>query len=311
MYIGNLGDFFYKDKYWLLNQPKITKENKFQFIKTGGKIFKLNIYTGVLYEMKINTNKHLYKSSLSSIKNIKTQNIKKCKGSTKNININIKSLNKNKNEKNIISPKIKNRLNRTLEKKEKNKLNIKRNKSSNTNTNFSLTSRNYYNNKTEKLYNLYLNKKYIFNKIKKRNENRNNLEKNNFFTLDVNNNKRTRNKFYNFPPLNIKKTFDYEKNNDIDSDEFFQEDICEIKKEDNRIITQVKNQLFKDKMFNILQKKYNFYKEDKNSIINIPKLNLDSARIFYVNKRKSPIKKLLSKTTRNKFKIFYKNKTSY
>ena len=307
MYIGSLGDFFSKGKCWLINQPKITKENKYHFIIMGGKIFKLDIYTGVLYEMNKNNNKNLYERALNSKGSNKTQNNINNKY-FKNANIN--SYNKKQNGKKIISPKMKNILDQSLEKFENNKLFKKRNKSSNIKNYFSLTTRNYYKKRQDKSVNIYLNNKYIFNKIKKRNlNNKNTLEKNNCLTFDLNNQKRIRSKSHIYPALTFRKSLENENGND--SDNFIQEDICEIKKEDNGIITKVKNQIFKDKIFKILQKKYNFFKEDKNSIISIPKLKLDTARNLYVDKKNSVIEKILNRTAKTKHTIFLENKKSY
>lgn len=305
MYIGSLGDFFSKGKCWLINQPRITKENKYHFIIMGGKIFKLDIYTGVLYEMNKNNSKNLYERALNSKGNNKTQNNI---NNNNFINANINPSKKKQNGKKIISPKIKNILGQSLEKFENNKLYKKRNKSSNIKNNFSLTIRNYYKRKQDRSVNIYLNNKYIFNKIKKRNlNNKNTFEKNNFLTFDLNNQKRIRSKSHIYPTLTFRKSLE----NDNDSDNFIQEDICEIKKEDNGIITKVKNQIFKDKIFKILQKKYNFFKEDKNSIINIPKLKLDTARNLYVDKKNSVIEKILNRTARAKYTFFSENKKSY
>ena len=271
----------------------------------GGKIFKLDIYTGVLYEMNKNNNKNLYERELNSKGNNKTQNNI---NNNNFINANINAYKKKQNGKKIISPKIKNILGQSLEKFENNKLYKKRNKSSNIKNNFSLTTRNYYKRKQDRSVNIYLNNKYIFNKIKKRNlNNKNTFEKNNFLTFDLNNQKRIRSKSHIYPTLTFRKSLE----NDNDSDNFIQEDICEIKKEDNGIITKVKNQIFKDKIFKILQKKYNFFKEDKNSIINIPKLKLDTARNLYVDKKNSVIEKILNRTARAKYTFFSENKKSY
>ena len=57
-------------------------------------------------------------------------------------------------------------------------------------------------------------------------------------------------------------------------------------------------------MFKIFQKKYNFFQENKNSLINVPKLKLDTAKNFYIDKKNSIIKKIyLNKTERNRNKI--------
>ena len=290
MYIGNLADFFNKDKNWLINQPKITKENKYQFLRIGGKIFKLNIYTGVLYEINNNNNNNQLNSTLHRKSIIKDENKKKIE---KNISI---LKNKNKFQNILSNEKI--ILNNSSDKKNKKDLNNKRNKSSNIKSNFSLTSRNNYKNKVDKSFNLYLNKKYALQGITKRNKHKENFGKLNCLTFDINNKNRLRSKFYNFPNIKIKKSIDY----DNDSDNIFiQDDICEIKKDDNGIITKVKNQIFKDKMFRILRKKYNFFKEDKNPLLKIPKLRLDTAQNIYIDKKKPIIKRLyLNKTARNK-----------
>ena len=253
--------------------------------------------------MNKNNNKNLYERELVLKRDNKTLNninIKNKKDNTKSHN------NKKQNDKKIISSRIKNIFD---EKNEKNKFYKKRNKSSNAKNYFSLTTRNYYKNKPDKSVNIYLNNKYIFNKIKKRNGNKNAFEKNNFFIFDLNNQKRIRSKTHIFPNLNSKKSLNSD--NDNDSDNFIQEDICEIKKEDNGIITKVKNQIFKDKIYKILQKKYNFFKEDKNSIINIPKLRLDTARNLYVDKKNCVIRKILNRTAKIKHTIFSENKTPH
>ena len=293
MYIGNLGDFFSKDKNWLINQPKITIENKYQFLKMGGKIFKLDIYTGVLYEIK-NNNKHQLQTKLDTKQSGSCESLKKNKT---NNNFNI--INKNKHK--IFLSNEKYIFNQSLDKRRKKELNKIKNKSSNIKSNFSLTSRNFNKKKVDKPFNIYLNKKYALKGIiNKRNKSKNEFEKTNYLTFDINNKNKLKNKLHNFPSLKIKKTI----NSDNDSDNIFiqdDDDICEVKKDDNKIIEKVKDQIFKAQMFKILQKKYNFYKEDKNSFIKIPKLRLDNARNIYVNKRYSLLKKIyLNKTDRNK-----------
>ena len=286
MYIGNLGDFFTKGKNWLINQPKITIENKYQFLRMGGKIFKLYLYSGVLYE--INNNKNQLQNKLNTKQSNNIENV------NNNNNI-IKNKKKNKiflsNEKYIF--------NQSLDKKRKKDLNNKRNKSSNIKSNFSLTSRNFNKKKIDKSFNQYLNKKFALKGIiNKRNKSKNEIEKINYLTFDINNKSKLKNTLHNFPSLNIKKSI----NSDNESDNIFiQDDIYEVKKDDNKIIEKVKEQIFKAQMFKILQKKYNFYKEDKNSFIKIPKLRLDIAQNIYINKRNSILKKLyLNKTDRNK-----------
>ena len=300
MYIGNLGDFFYRNRYWLINQPKITKENKYHYMRIGGKIFKLNIYTGELFEVNKNNNKNLILNTLKTKMSNKDEIITKEKNNT-NINV----YNKNNKEKKISSSKDKNIIEPYLEKKIKNKIfDKKRTKSLNINSNFSLTTRNFYK-KKDNILNIYLNKNFASKGIKKINKKRNILDKNNYFTFDINNNKFT-NKFSNYNSLNNKKLLEFDNDNDIDNI-FIQEDICEIKKQDNEIIKKVKNQLFKDRMFKIFQKKYNFFQENKNSVINIPKLKLDTAQHFHINIKNSIIKKFLNKTARNRNKINFEN----
>ena len=305
MYIGNLGDFFYKNRCWLINQPKITKENKYNFLKIGGKIFKLNIYTGELFEINKDNNKNKNENTLKTKKNNKIDIHIKGKNS-----ININFYNKNNKEKNISSSKDKDIIKQFFEKKIKNKTFAKkRTKSLNINSYFSLTTRNFYK-KKDNILNKYLNKNFAFKGIKKRNKNRNSLGKNNNFTFDINNNK-LEIKSSNYNSLNNKKSLDSDNDNDTDNI-FIQEDICEIKKQDNEIIKKVKNRMYKDKMFKIFQKKYNFFQENKNSLINIPKLKLDTAQNFYVDKKNSLIKKLyFYKTTRNRSKNNFNNKTFY
>lgn len=302
MYFGNLSDFFYKGKTWLINQPRITKDKTFQMIKIGGKIFKLNVYTGVLYEINKNNNQIIIeKAKTNNIKN----NIK-----IKKSNTNIKLYIKNKKEKKIYSSTEKNISNKSSDKKLEKNINTERNKNSNINNNFSLLSKNVYKNKNDKTFNLYLTNKYkLINNQKCKNIN--NIEKYSFKTYATNNKKRLRSKSYNYPILNIKKTIDFDNNFD---NIFIQDDICEIKKDDNRLITKVKNQIFKDKMFTILQKKYNFYGEKKNPLLNIPKLKLNDAQKIYIDNKNTIIKKLFfnkNKTFRNKSKTLFENKTCY
>ena len=292
MYVGNVRDFFYKSRFWLENQPKITKENKFQYMKLGGKLFKLNIFTGELFETNKSYNKVIYENKLKSKRSNKDESLKRNKKILTISNINIYKNNKKEIK---IPLKEKNILNKLKEKKTINKLSTKRNKSSNINTNFSLASRSYKNN-SDLILNIYLNKKYIYqgiDKIRKRNNNTK-FEKHNFLTFNNINKKEFRTLSYNYPKLKVKKVV--EDNNDSDSDNFFiHEDVCEIKKEDNGITTSVKNRIFKDKMFKKLQKKYNFFKDNKISLFNIPKLKLDTAQHIFVDKKESFIKKLYLK----------------
>ena len=285
MYVGSLGNFFYKDKEWVNNQPKITKDNKFHYILMGGKIFKLDIYSGELYEIKKSNNKILFLKTLSEKRNHKHLDLMKNKTNT-NININKEKKDTSSINKNILN---------LFKNKTKKELCNKRNKSSNVKTNFSLSSRNYYN-KTEKFSNFYLNRKYVFSELTKKSKKRKRIS--NVLTFDGNNNKSLRNKFHNFPLLNIKKT-----NNNDDDNLFIQEDICEITKEDNGIITQVKNRIFKDKIFEVLKKKYQFFEKNKNSILNIPKLKLDTAQHLYIHTKSSILKKINFNKMENKKKI--------
>ena len=298
MYIGNLGDFFYKNRCWLINQPKITKENKYNFIRIGGKIFKLNIYTGELFELNKPNNKNINPISLKTKISNRDEIITKEKNNT---NINFYN-NKNNKEKKTSSSKGKNIIEPFLKKIKNKILSKKRTKSLNINSNFSLTTRNFYK-KKDNVLNIYLNKNFAFKGIQKRNKTRNSLGRNNNFTFDLINNNKLTNKSSNYYSLNNKKSMDYDNDDDTD-DVFIQEDICEIKNEDNEIIKQVKNQIFKDRMFKIFQKKYNFFQENKNSLINVPKLKLDTAKNFYIDKKNSIIKKIyLNKTERNRNKI--------
>ena len=62
MYIGNLSDFFYKNKSWLSTQPKfyVESNNKSNnILKIGGKYFNFNSITGKFELIKTdnNTNK--------------------------------------------------------------------------------------------------------------------------------------------------------------------------------------------------------------------------------------------------------------
>ena len=57
MYIGNLSDFFYKNKSWLLNQPKFSVESNKKnntIMKIGKKYYNLNSVTGKLELIKTN-----------------------------------------------------------------------------------------------------------------------------------------------------------------------------------------------------------------------------------------------------------------
>ena len=303
MYFGTLSDFFYKGKNWLINQPRITKEKSFQFIKLGGKIFKLNIYTGVLYE--INTiNKINFIENTLRAKKIINDNLKLKKNNT-----NIKLYLNNKKEKKNISSCEKNILSQSsLSKKIQKTLNDKRNKSSNINNHFSLIPKNSYKKKMEKTFNLYLNHKYklITNNNKNANKKLIRIEKYSFKGFDTNDKNSLRCKSYNNTNLNIKKSINYD--SDLDNI-FIQDDADEIKKGDNRLITKVKDQIFKDKMFRILRKKYNFYKDNNKRFLSIPKLKLDTARKIYIDKKNSISKKLyLNKTLRIKSKTQLENK---
>lgn len=57
MYIGNLSDFFYKNKSWLINQPKFSVESNKKnntIMKIGKKYYNLNSVTGKLELIKTN-----------------------------------------------------------------------------------------------------------------------------------------------------------------------------------------------------------------------------------------------------------------
>ena len=304
MYIGNLGDFFYKNRCWLVNQPKITKENKYHYMVIGGKIFKLNIYSGELFEIKKSNNNSLNPNTLKSKNSNKNEINTKGKNST-----DINFYNKNNKEKKISTSEDKNIIESFLEKKIKNKIfPKKRSTSLNLNSNFSLTSRNLYK-KKDNILNIYLNKNFAFKGIKKRNKNLKSLGKNSNFTFDINFNNILVSKSSNYNSLNNKKTLDYDNEND---NIFIEEDIWEINKQDNEITKRVKNRIFKDKMFKIFQKKYKFYQENKNSLLNIPKLKLDTAQHFYIDKKNCTIKKLyFNKTARNINRINFENKVGY
>ena len=57
MYFGNVSDFFYKNKGWLVKQPKITLEDNNNVIKIGKQYYSLNVSTGKfsLIKPKIST----------------------------------------------------------------------------------------------------------------------------------------------------------------------------------------------------------------------------------------------------------------
>ena len=66
MYYGNVSDFFFKNKDWLLKQPKfhMSKMNNKNIVKIGGKYYKLDDTTGALEMIKNDTftqkNKSIY-----------------------------------------------------------------------------------------------------------------------------------------------------------------------------------------------------------------------------------------------------------
>ena len=299
MYVGFLSDFFYKGKSWITNQPKITNHKKYHFILMGGKIFKLDICSGRFSELN---NKSFNVKNALKEKNI-NDDIK-----NKKDKINIK-LSLNKTNKKIISPKTNKRSNQSLYSKIQKNLSDKRSKSSkssnnNKKLNFSFSPHNLKNHK-EKIIFLFLNNKYKLTRNNKTIKNKETIEKYNFKTKAINNNNNRNNyKSYNYPFLKIKKSIDF------DNDIFYREDLYDINKEDNELIKSVKNQIFKDKMFKILKKKYSFYKDNKNNSTNIPQIKLESARKIYFDKKINKCKNIFfNKTFRNRNKSFNGNKS--
>ena len=301
MYVGSVSDFFFKNKDWLISLPKITNENKFQVVKMGNKFFQLNIYTGDLQEMNQNNNLNNCENSLNAKRSKTQEKTKKEKFSSKTYT-NMKFSMKNQKEENDMLPKNtqdKDENDIPIEKKLKKNLAHKRNKSSNINNDFCLTSKYFLRNKKNKnksqnsIANLYLNQKYIsINSIKKG-------KSRNYLTCD--NSKKFKLKGSEFkstfiPKIKSKKIIINGINDNMSENIYFPEDNkYEINKEDNEITTNVKNELFKDKMFRILQKQYNFYYDCKNKndiFANIPKLKLKTAKSIYIEKKKPLAQKL-------------------
>ena len=301
MYVGSVSDFFFKNKDWLISLPKITNENKFQLVKMGNKFFQLNIYTGVLQEMNQNNNLNNCENSLNA-KRSKTQEKAKKERISSKTYTNMKFSMKNQKEESDMLPKNtqdKDEKDNPIEKKLKKGLTHKRNKSSNINNDFCLTSKYFLRNKKNKnksqnsVVDLYLNQKYIsMNGIKK-------VKSRNFITCD--NSKKFKLKSNDFkstfiPKTRSKKIIINGINDNMPENIYFpEENKYEINKEDNEITINIKNELFKDKMFKILQKQYNFYNDYKNKndiFANIPKLKLKTAKSIYIEKKKPLTQKL-------------------
>ena len=300
MYVGSVSDFFFKNKNWLISLPKITNENKFQVFKMGDKIFQLNIYTGVLQEINQNNNLNNCENSLNA-KRSKTQDKTKKEKISSKTYTNMK-FNLNNQEESDMLPKNtqdKDENNNLIEKKFKKGLAHKRNKSLNINNDFCMTSKYILRNKKNKnksqisIADIYLNQKYIsINSIKK-------VKSRNFLTCD--NSKKFKLKSSSIkstfiPKTKSKKIIINGINDNMSENIYFPEDNkYEINKEDNEITTNVKNELFKDKIFRLLQKQYNFYSDykNKNDIFdNIPKLKLKTAKSIYIEKKKPITQKI-------------------
>ncbi len=304
MYVGSVSDFFFKNKNWLISLPKITNENKFQVVKMGNKFFQLNIYTGVLQKMNQN-NLNNCENSLNA-KRSKTQDKAKKEKISSKTYTNMKFNMKNQKEESDMLPKNsqdkdENENDNPLVKKLKKELAHKRNKSSNINNDFCLTSKYFMRNKKNKNKNhnsasvadLYLNQKYIsINGIKK-------FKSRNFLTCD--NSKKVKLKSNSIkstfiPKTKSKKIIINGINDNMSENIYFPEDNkYEINKEDNEFTANVKNEMFKNKMFRLLQKQYNFYNDykNKNDIFTcIPKLKLKTAKSIYIEKKKPLTQKL-------------------
>ena len=127
MYIGNLSDFFYKNKSWLLNQPKFSVESNKKnntIMKIGKKYYNLNSVTGKLELIKTN--------------NISPKNISMLFGANNSIS------KENKKEKKEYFPEIFN----NIEKKRNIKSQNNKSKNSNKNLIISLFQGNNKNNKS-------------------------------------------------------------------------------------------------------------------------------------------------------------------
>ena len=303
MYLGNVSDFFYKNKLWLVNQPKITNENKYHYFEIGGKIFQLDIFYGFINEIDKNDKTYIFRKSLKAKRsnthgNLKIDTIKTNKYK------NLKFYIKNKKEKDINFSKSNKIIDKSSEKNKKAQ-SFKKYKSSNINHNFTLSRQYFFRNENtnKEFANLYLNKKYLLTlDVKKYIKNKNNFKKNNFLTLDNNQvSHKIRRESIPFFNINNKETIH---SNDDQDNIFINEDMCTIEKGDNGLVKSVKDEIFKDRMFKILQKKYNFYNDNTNNSLNIPKLNLRTAEKIHFEKKLSGIQKLyINKTAREKNKI--------
>ena len=282
MYFGNVRDFFYKNKNWLITQPKfeMKKSNLTEYIKIQGKYYKMDLSTGKLEIIKNSLDKKqkkfgkkiISKSSNQKVISLSTENRRKNDNKkrnrvSRNKNINLNKMQnltmlttfyrlKNKSMTNSIPRKITDTTaSGVIPKTDRQKIDDK--------NLFPLKSR--------------IVKNKIFNT---------NVKTLRYKTLPKNSNKKGL--LYSLNRLREpKKDF-----SDIDeknpADIFFDEDIYDLNKKENdsELVKEVKNQIFKNRIFHIMRKNYNFYNDSKTRLVKIPNINLAEAQSKFLENTK-------------------------
>ena len=282
MYFGNVSDFLNNNKNWLITQPKfrIKKSNLVEYIKIDGKYYKMDLSTGKLEIIEKSLEKRQEKSDKQLINKFSNKKLASLSVENKN-NINAK-------KRNIISRNGINSVNKkqnlTLQTnfyKVKNKSIIKSTPRKITETSMSKILSKTYRPKINN-ENLFTPKSRIIkNKIFK------STAKNLQYQKLI---KETKNKglLYNLYTSSESKknisNFDEKNPNDI----FQDVDLYDLNKNENdtELVKKIKNQIFKNKIFHVMRKHYNFYNDNKTKLVKIPNINLAAAKNKFLENTK-------------------------
>ena len=355
MYIGNLSNFFYKDKSWLSKQPKISidsnkinnilkiKKHYFTFDTLTGKLKLINsnkisqqtlkenndIFPEIKNNIQSNRNKNSsYNNSINTETNYgnnssinkfislyynKIDDKNKSNDNINNTNIFSKSI---KSENNLLNNSFSNSKgqdNNTKVLKKNDNSNIFQNKKIDSsfkikiknkkNLSISVVNRNdikqsqlkfekYKKNEEKKNFeNKFLSKRNLKKFIEKRQKSIDEIKTNITSTNNSNNNistsltNKNNNSHYNnrYNPNIIYKNKKYNNNKyDLLKEIFPNYKSLKINDDDSWYLKSIKNQLFKDKIYYDLEKKYQFYEDlnNKRNIFKIPKLNVKKTIIL-------------------------------
>ena len=317
MYFGNVSDFFFKNKDWLLKQPKfgMNQMGNKNIVKIGNKLYKINDITGALEIIKnepnikkdktFYNNKKRFNSENKKLeilpeindKNLDftSQNIKKSENRLHSLENPLVSIFEETKKNNFAIDYLKTdsedeEYNKANEFDLKSRLNNYRNKANKTISGPSFRY-SHFNSHQNKKFSLFLNTSSCF--AKSDINHTYNKEKDRIFvknrTLNFNNNKikikknipikfnllsefndTSEKNIYAYNDKNnyiknmetIPTNKDFKKNlteNELIKRMFPNEESLKVKESDNKVIANIKNQVYEIKLYDDLRKKYNFY----------------------------------------------------